>query len=408
MAAGKNCGIAALSLVVRNDTGIKMRGVSVIGIGCTPFGQQNGVSITDLALQACREALSDAQIPTSLVQAFYLGNFVSEALVHQGALAPIVAHRLGLRPIPCTKVEGACASSGIAFRHGVLLIASGVCDIVLVAGVEKMTSAGTGAVTEALASAGDADSEMRLGLTFPGTFGIIMRRHMHQHGTTREQVAMVSVKNRQSGSANPKAHFQKPVALGEVLESRLICDPLRLYDCTPISDGAAAAVLCAADPATEYADQPINIIGSGHAMGPATLFEMADLTTFEASVAAAQQAYREAGLTPRDIDVAEVHDCFTIAEITAIEDLGFVEKGKGGPAVADGLTALDGMLPINPSGGLLSKGHPVGATGLAQIYEIVGQLRGEAINQVKGAHIGLAHNLGGTGAVSTVHILKRR
>lgn len=385
-----------------------MRGVSVIGIGCTLFGKQNGVSITDLALSACRDALNDAQIPMSRVQAFYLGNFVSETLVHQGALAPIVAHRLGLRSVPCTKVEGACASSGIAFRHGVLLIAAGLCDVVLAAGVEKMTSAETGAVTEALASAGDAESEMRLGLTFPGTFGIIMRRHMHQYGTTREQMAMVSVKNRRNGSVNPKAHFQKPVTLEEVLESRLICDPLRLYDCTPISDGAAAAVLCAADLAAEYTDRPIDVIGSGQAMGPATLFEMADLTSFEASVAAAQQAYREAGLTPNDIDVAEVHDCFTIAEITAVEDLGFVEKGKGGPAVADGLTALDGKIPINPSGGLLSKGHPVGATGLAQIYEIVGQLRGEAINQVKGAEIGLAHNLGGTGAVSTVHVLKRR
>ncbi|MDE2180831.1 MAG: thiolase domain-containing protein [candidate division NC10 bacterium] len=385
-----------------------MRKVSVVGIGCTPFGKQNGVGITDLALQACREALNDAQVPSSRIEAFYLGNFVSETLAHQGSLAPIVAHRLGLGPIPCTKVEGACASSGIAFRHGVLLIASGLCDIVLAAGVEKMTSAETGAVTEALASAGDAESEMRLGLTFPGTFGIVMRRHMYQHGTTREQVAMVSVKNRSNGSTNLKAHFQKPVVMEEILESRLICDPLRLYDCTPISDGAAAAVLCAADLATEFTDRPIDVIGSGHATGPATLFEMADLTTFEASVVAGQQAYREAGLAPSDIDVAEVHDCFTIAEITAIEDLGFVAKGKGGPAVADGLTELDGKLPTNPSGGLLSKGHPVGATGLAQIYEIVKQLRGEAINQVKDAEIGLAHNLGGTGAVSTVHILKRR
>lgn len=385
-----------------------MRKVSVVGIGCTPFGKQNGIGIIDLALLACREAMDDAHLPGSRVEAFYLGNFVSETLVRQGSLAPLVAYRLGLGPIPCTKVEGACASSGIAFRHGVLLIASGLCDMVLVAGVEKMTSADTGIVTEALASAGDADSEMRLGLTFPGTFGIIMRRHMHQYGTTREQVAMVSVKNRSNGSTNPKAHFQKPVTIEEILESRLICDPLRLYDCTPISDGAAAAVLCAADLAAEFTDRPVDVIGSGHATGPATLFEMADLTTFEASVAAGQQAYREAGLAPNDIDVAEVHDCFTIAEIAAIEDLGFVEKGKGGSAVADGLTALGGRVPANPSGGLLSKGHPVGATGLAQIYEIVAQLRGEAINQVKDAEIGLAHNLGGTGAVSTVHILKRR
>jgi acetyl-CoA C-acetyltransferase len=385
-----------------------MRRVSVIGIGCTPFGKQNGIGIVDLALQACREALDDAHLPGSRIDAFYLGNFVSETLAHQGSLAPIVAHRLGLGPIPCTKVEGACASSGIAFRHGVLLIAAGLCDIVLVAGVEKMTSAETGAVTEALASAGDAESEMRLGLTFPGTFGIVMRRHMYQYGTTREQVAMVSVKNRSNGSTNPKAHFRKPVVMEEILESRLICDPLRLYDCTPISDGASAAVLCAADLAAECTDRPVEVVGSGHATGPATLFEMADLTTFEASVSAGQQAYREAGLVPSDIDVAEVHDCFTIAEITAIEDLGFVGKGQGGPAVADGLTALDGRIPTNPSGGLLSKGHPVGATGLAQIYEIVRQLRGEAINQVKDAEIGLAHNLGGTGAVSTVHILKRR
>lgn len=384
------------------------RGVSVIGVGCTPFGRHNGIGIIDLAVRACREALDDAGVPNERVQAFYLGNFVSEALVHQGSLAPMVAYRLGLRAIPCTKVEGACASSGIAFRHGVLLIASGLCDIVLTAGAEKMTSSETTTVTEALASAGDAETEMRLGLTFPGTFGIIMRRHMYQHGTTREQVAMVSVKNRRQGSANPRAHFQKPVTLEEVLGSRLISDPLRLHECPPISDGAAAAVLCASDLAEEFTHRPIEVIGSGHAMGPGTLFEMADLTTFESSVAAAREAYRMAGISPRDIDVAEVHDCFSIAEIAAIEDLGFVEKGKGGPAMEEGATALGGPIPVNPSGGLLAKGHPVGATGLAQIYEIVHQLRGEAINQVKGAEIGLAHNLGGTGAVSTVHILRRR
>ena len=385
-----------------------MRGVSVIGIGCTKFGKQNGIGIIDLAVQACRQALDDAGVPNERVQAFYLGNFVSEALVHQGSLASMVAHRLGLRTIPCTKVEGACASSGIAFRHGFLMIASGLCDIVLTAGAEKMTSAETATVTQALASAGDAETEMRLGLTFPGTFGVIMRRHMYQYGTTREQVAMVSVKNRKNGSLNPKAHFQKPVSLDEVLESRLISDPLRLYHCPPISDGAAAAVLCAADIAGEFSSRPVEIIGSGHAMGPGTLFEMSDLTTFEATVSAAREAYRMAGVSPRDIDVAEVHDCFSIAEIAATEDLGFVEKGKGGRAVEEGLTAMNGPIPINPSGGLLSKGHPVGATGLAQIYDIVQQLRGEAMNQVGGAEIGLAHNLGGTGAISTVHILRRR
>ncbi len=385
-----------------------MRGVSVIGIGCTTFGKHNGVSIIDLSVQACRQALDDAGVPNERVQAFYLGNFVSEALVHQGSLAPMVAHRVGLRTIPCTKVEGACASSGIAFRHGVLLIASGLCDIVLTAGAEKMTSSETTTVTEALASAGDAETEMRLGLTFPGTFGIIMRRHMFQYGTTREQVAMVSVKNRSNGSVNPKAHFQKPVSLDEVLGSRLISDPIRLYDCPPISDGASAAVLCAADLASEFTNRPIDVVGSAHAMGPGTLYEMANLTSFEASVIASREAYRMAGVSPGDIDVAEVHDCFSIAEIAAIEDLGLVGKGEGGRATESGLTALGGRIPVNTSGGLLAKGHPVGATGLAQIYETVLQLRGEAINQVTGAEIGLAHNLGGTGATSTVHILKRR
>src|SRR3990172_157201 len=216
------------------------------------------------------------------------------------------------------------------FGQGVLMMAAGICDIVLAAGAEKMTSSETTTVTEALASAGDAESEMRLGLTFPGTFGIIMRRHMYQYGTTREQVAMVSVKNRRNGSANPKAHFQKAVTLDEVLESRLLCHPLRLYDCPPISDGASAAVLCASEIAGGFTDRPIDVIGSGHAMGPGTLFEMTDLTTFEATVIASREAYRAAGVSPSDIDVAEVHDCFSIAEIAATEDLGFVEKGKGG------------------------------------------------------------------------------
>lgn len=385
-----------------------MRKVSIIGIGSTKFGKLEGVGIKELAAQACLEALADANLPREKVQAFYLGNYIAERLVGQGSLAPMAASALGLKRIPTTKVEGACASGGIAFRHAYLLVALGLYDFVLACGVEKMTSVETPKVTEALATGGDQEAEMRTGLTFPGTFAILMRRHMYEHGTTREQIGLVSVKNHRNSILNPKSQFQKPVTLEEVLSSRLIADPIRLYDCPPISDGAAALVLCPAEMAYDFHPKPIDILGSGCASGPGTLYEMRDLTTFDCTVEAAQEAYEMAGLSPQDIDVAEVHDCFTIAEIMAIEDLGFFEKGKGGPAVEERLTEMGGRIPVNPSGGLLSKGHPVGATGAAQLYEVVKQLRSEAGNQVEGAEIGLAQNLGGTGAICTVHILKRR
>ncbi|RMF91939.1 MAG: thiolase domain-containing protein [Nitrospinota bacterium] len=385
-----------------------MHQVSIIGIGSTPFGKLEGMSIKELAVQACLEAIHDAGIEKKLLGAFYLGNFAAGSLAGQEALAPMVANALGLPNIPCTKVEGACASAGIALRHGYLLIATGQCDFVLVAGVEKMTAVDTARVTEALASAADAEMDGRAGLTFPGVFAMAMQRHMYEYGTTREQVALVAVKNHENGLQNPMAQYRKPVTVQEVLESRLIADPLRLYDCCPISDGAAAVVLCAAERAREFSPKPVDIIGSGHAIGPGSLAETDDLTRFEVTVRAAREAYTMAELGPEDIDVVELHDCFTIAEIIDSEDLGFFPKGEGGRAVAEGKTRIDGTIPINPSGGLLSKGHPVGATGLGQVYEIVRQLRGEAPNQIKGAEIGLAHNLGGTGVVGTVHILRRR
>jgi acetyl-CoA C-acetyltransferase len=384
-----------------------MRPVAIVGVGSTPFGKLEGVGIVELAVSACRDALAQAKMPREKIQAFYLGNFVGERLAHQGSLAPLVAGRLGLTGIPCTKVEGACASGGIAFRHGALGIALGLYDIALVAGVEKMTSASTADVTAALATAGDDEGEMRAGLTFPGAFGIVMREHMARFGTTREQVGLVSVKNHGLGVANPKAQFRKPVTLDEVLASRLIADPLRLYDCPPISDGAAAAVLCPADWARDFHDRPVRVLGMGHASGPPTLWEMDRVTSFPATVRASREAYAMAGVAPGDIDAAEVHDCFTIAEIVASEDLGFFPEGKGGPAVEEGQTGLEGKVAINASGGLLSKGHPVGATGCAQIYELVKQLRGEAANQVREPEMVLAHNLGGTGVVSTVTILGR-
>lgn len=384
-----------------------MRTVAIIGVASTPFGKLEGMGIVELAVSACREALAEARVPREKIQAFYLGNFVGERLASQGALAGLVATRLGLTGIPATKVEGACASGGIALRQGVLGIALGLYDFVLVAGVEKMTSSLTAEVTAALATAGDEEGEMRTGLTFPGAFAIITREHMARYGTTREQIGLVSVKNHSLGASNPKAQFRKPVTLDEVLASRLIADPLRLFDCPPISDGAAAVVLCPAEWARDFHPKPVRVLGSGHATGPATLWEMDDITSFPATVRASREAYDMARVSPRDVQVAEVHDCFTMAEIIATEDLGFFPKGKGGPAVEAGQTGLDGPVAVNPSGGLIAKGHPVGATGCAQVYELVKQLRGEAANQVRNAEIGLAHNLGGTGVVSTVSILGR-
>jgi len=384
-----------------------MREVAIIGVGSTPFGRIEGQGIVDLAVAACREALAEARVPREKIQALYLGNFVGERLASQGSLAALLAGRLGLTGIPATKVEGACASGGIAFRHGVLTIALGLYDFVLVAGTEKMTASPTAEVTAALATAGDEALEMRAGLTFPGAFGVVMREHMARHGTTREQIGLVSVKNHGFGAQNPKAQFRKPVTLPEVLNSRLIADPIRLFDCPPISDGAAAALLCPAEWARDFHPKPIRVLGTGHATGPATLWEMDDITSFPATIRAAREAYAAAGIVPGDVQVAEVHDCFTVAEIIATEDLGFFPKGKGGPAVAEGQTGLDGKVAVNPSGGLIAKGHPVGATGCAQVYELVKQLRGEAANQARNAEIGLAHNLGGTGVVSTVTILGR-
>ena len=386
-----------------------MREVSIIGIGSTPFGRLAAEEdIVKLAVDACSYAIRDSSIKCSSLQALYLGNFVGERLAAQGSLASVVGGRLGILGIPGTKVEGACASGGIAIREGFITVASGLYDFVLVVGVERMSNMPIGDITAALATAGDEKYEMRTGLTFPGAFAMIMEEHMRSYGTSREQVAQVSIKNHQNGLNNPKAQFRRATNMDEVINSRFIAEPIRLFDCPPISDGAAAAILCPTELAHDLPGKSVQILGSGHSIGPSTLTQMPDLTTFSASVQAAQQAYDMAGISAADVDVAEVHDCFTIAEIIATEDLGFFRKGEGGQAVESGETALDGRCPVNPSGGLIAKGHPVGATGLAQIYELVTQLRGTAVNQIAHPDIALAHNLGGAGAVATVHILGRR
>lgn len=387
-----------------------MRGVSIIGIGSTQFGILEGKNIKELGTIACLEAIKDAGISKDKIEAFYIGNYASGVLARQETIAPLIANSLGLKKeIPCIKVEGACCSGSIALREGFLLISSGVYDIVLAAGVEKMSSASREEFTGALASSLDLQTEGAAGLTFPGFFALLGRRHMYEFGTKIEQLAMVSVKNHNNSMTNTRARFRKRVTVEEVMNSRLITDPLKLYDCCPISDGAAALVLCAADLAEDLTDNKIvDIIGSAHTTGYSTLYEMNDAIALPATISAARKAYEMAKATPDDIDVVELHDCFTIAEIIDSEDLGFFKKGEGGMAIEEGLTEVKGKIPINPSGGLLSKGHPVGATGCGQAYEIVKQLRGEHENQVERAEIGLTHNAGGTGAVCTVHILKRR
>jgi acetyl-CoA C-acetyltransferase len=325
---------------------------------------------------------------------------------HLGSLGPDM---IGLCPTPGIRIESACASGGLAFRTGYLHVASGLADIVMVAGVEKMTDVDGGKATFALATAAEQEYEVYNGVTFPGLYAMMANHHMNKYGTTRDQLAQVAVKNHHNGSMNPLAQFRMKVTADQVKNAVMVSDPLTLLDCSPITDGAAAVILCSMDKAKKLSKKRlVKIAGSGHASDTIQLAHREDLSFLKSTAVAAEEAYRTAGRKPSNMDFAEVHDCFTIAEIMVIEALGFVDKGQGGPATAEGKTALDGEIPINTSGGLKSKGHPVGATGVAQIVELVKQIRGEADKgrQLKRADIGLAQNMGGSGASSVVHILE--
>lgn len=382
-----------------------MRGVSIIGVGITPFGVR-AESLVALGAIACRDALEDAGLGPERIEAFFLGNFAGQAFTGQNHIAPMVAHAAGLGAVPCTRLEGACASGGLAMRQGVLAVASGQVDFALIAGVEKMTSAETDQTASILAAAGDVAVEASVGSTFPALFGLIARRHMHEHGTTREEIAHVAVKNHAHGKLNPNAHMQKEVTLPQVLDAKPVAEPLGLFDCSLISDGAAAVVLCPTELASAHHEKPVGVLASAQASDSPALSDKRDITSFHATQKAGEEAFSQAGLSREDVDLAEIHDCFTMAEIIALEDLGFFAKGEGGRGAVEGMTKLGGAMPVNTSGGLKSKGHPVGATGVAQIHELTLQLRGEAgERQVPGAEVGLAHNLGGSGATCAVHIL---
>ena len=383
-----------------------MRSVAVVATGKTAFGSFPELSIRELAREAGAKCLEGSKADPDQVEALYVGNFAGPSFVGQNHLAPYIGSALALDGVPCTRFEAACASSGSAFFHAYSAVAGGLYDLVLVVGVEKMTSQTTARTTDILASAGDLGGEVKAGATFPSLFAMIAKRHMHDFGTTREHLAAVAVKNHANGAKNPLAHLRKPITMEKALSGRMIAEPLTLYDCSLISDGAAAVLLCASDRATEFTDKPVCVRGVAQASDRLALDEKEDISTFPAVRVAGDKAFRAAGVRPKDIDVAEIHDCFTIAEIIALEDLGFVERGQGGPATLEGYTALDGEKPVNTSGGLKSKGHPVGATGVAQICEVVEQIRGECgERQVKHAKIGLIENLGGSGATCVVSVL---
>ncbi|NNM07342.1 MAG: thiolase domain-containing protein [Gemmatimonadetes bacterium] len=380
-----------------------MREVAVIGVGMTKFGELWDMSLRDLFVEAALGAMKGAG--TDSIDSIYVGNMSGGQFVGQEHLGPLMADHLGLGGVPATRVESACASGGMALRSAYLEVASGMSDLVLASGVEKMNDGAD--VTGVLATASDQEEEVYYGVTFPGLYAMIARAHMEKYGTTEEDMSWVSVKAHRNGAKNPHAQFRRVMSLEDVLTSSVVAEPLRLLHCSPVTDGGAAMVLCPLDRAHEFTDKPVKILASGAATSSLTLADRADPADLDVVELSGNRAYEMAGVTAEDIDVAEVHDCFAIAEICCYEALGFVEKGFGKDAAREGITDLGGKIPVNVSGGLKSKGHPVGATGIAQAVTIIEQLRGEGGEvQVEGAKIGLAQNMGGSGASSVVHIFQ--
>jgi acetyl-CoA C-acetyltransferase len=387
-----------------------MRDVAVIGVGCTNFGEWWDRSFRNLFVEAGVMAIEDANLAGEQIDAMYVGNMSAGRFIEQEHIGALIADYSGLATenIPSTRVEAACASGGLAFREAVIAVASGMANIAVAAGVEKMTDVDTSLSTDALAAAADREWEGFVGATFPGLYAMIATDYMHRYPLTREQLAQVAIKNHYNGARNPIAQFQKEITLDTVLNSTMVADPLRLFDCSPITDGAAAVVVAPLEMAKKFTDTPIKVLATAQASDTIALHDRRDISTLDATVAAGNRAFKMAGLERKDIDFVEVHDCFTIAEICAIEDLGFCKKGEAGRLTAEGYTALDGNLPVNTSGGLKACGHPVGATGIKQVYEAVLQLRGEAgKRQVAGAEIGMTQNVGGTGATVAAHIFGR-
>lgn len=383
-----------------------MRDVAIIGVGLQKWGELWEKSFRDLFVEAALAALDETKVDK--LDHMYIGCMSGGLFVGQEHIGSVMADYLGQRYLAATRVESACASGGAALRMGFIDVASGMSDIVLVGGVEKMTDVSGDGATYALATAADQEYEVYNGATFPGLYALMARAYMERFGATRDQLSAVSVKNHDNGLLNPSAQYQMKVTVDQVNNSVMVADPLRLLDCSPITDGAAALILCPLEMAKKLSDKPaVKIIGSAMATDSIALHDRRDLTTLDAVKMATMQSLKMAGKDVHEINVTEVHDCFSIAEIIVSESMGFFACGKGAEAAANGETRIDGKFPINPSGGLKSKGHPVGATGVAQAIEITHQLRGEAgKRQVKNARVGVTQNMGGTGGSCVVHVME--
>jgi len=384
-----------------------MRDVAIIGVGMQRFGELWEMSLRDLFVDVALKAIDDAGVDR--VDSLVVGSMSSGLFVEQEHVSNLLADELGMGPIPATRVEAACASGGMALRAGVAEVASGMSELVLVAGVEKMTDVGAEHATHILATAMDQEYEAFHGLTFPGLSAMVMRAYMERYGAKPAEFAAVAVKNHRHGMLNPLAQFRAPLTVEAVMGSTLISDPIRLLDCAPISDGAAAVLLAPLERARSLqGSRAVRLSGIGAATDRMAFYRRPDLTRMPAIREAAQRAFRASGRGVEDIDVAELHDGFTIMEVCALEEIGFCEPGKGAAAAPSGMTELGGKIPVNPSGGLKARGHPVGATGVAQVCELVVQLRGEAgERQVEGACTGLSQNIGGIGGTAVVTIVER-
>jgi len=380
-----------------------MRNVAIVGVSQTKFGEHWDKSLRDLIVEAGNAAINDSGVERKSIQSLFIGSMSSGRYAGQEHLGALAADSLRLTPIPATRFEGACASGSLAFRNAYIDVASGQHDCAIVLGVEKMTDVkGPEAITS-LAAAGDQEWEAAIGLTFAGLYALMARKHMHDFGTTREQMAMVSVNNHKNGVANKYAQFQMPITVQDVLKSSLVADPLRLLDCSPLTDGAAAIVLMSEEKAKRIAN-PVWILGSGQGSDTLALHDRASFTEMPATVVAAKEALKGADVKISDMSLLEVHDCFSINELIALEDLGFCRKGEGGKFVESGKIAIGGEIPVNTTGGLKAGGHPVGATGVRQIIDIVRQLRGDSCNQLKNPEYGMNLNVGGSGATAVINI----
>lgn len=374
-----------------------MREVAVVGVGMTKFGPSEKTNV-ELFSEAAMEAITESNLVPKDIQALFLGNVFCGFEEGQVTLSSFAAADIGIPYIPTTRFEGACASGSVAIRDAYMWVASGFYDVVLAGGTEKALAMGTPYATRAFAMGSDSRYEGPTGVTFPGIFAMMAHLYASKYGIPlqklKEQMAAVAVKNHRNGTFNPKAHFRKEITQETVFNSIMVADPLQLFDCCPFSDGAAAVVLTSADKAKQLTDKPVYFAGVGQCSAP-PLHNQKDITRVKAREISAKQAYDMAGLGPKDIDMCELHDCFTMAEIAATEGLGFFDFGEGGKGVESGETRIGGRIPINPSGGLKARGHPIGATGAAQVYEIAKQLRGECgERQVEGARIGMTDTLG--------------